>query len=46
MLAKSPNLADHLLELALSVAGYTTKLSSLDDSLENAASKVAASRNR
>ncbi len=46
ILAKSPDLADHLLELAVNIAGYTTKLSSLDDSLEKAASKVAATRNR
>jgi CobQ-like glutamine amidotransferase family enzyme len=46
ILAKSPKLADHLLELAVGVAGYATKLSSLDDSLENAAAKVAAGRNR
>jgi lipid II isoglutaminyl synthase (glutamine-hydrolysing) len=46
MLAKSPMFADHLLSLALSVAGENTKLKALDDSLEHLAAKVAQKRQR
>ena len=46
ILARSPQLADHLLSMALVVVGKATKIGSLDDSLENAAQKVAISRSR
>ena len=46
MLAKSPIFADHLLRLALDIAGNPSELTPLDDSLEEVAGDVAVSRPR
>jgi CobQ-like glutamine amidotransferase family enzyme len=46
LLAKSPSLADHLLGLAADLAGYSNKLKSLDDTLEQLASDTATSCSR
>lgn len=46
LLAKSPHFADHLLQCTLDVAGKFEVLKSLDDTLENKASILAAKRPR
>jgi CobQ-like glutamine amidotransferase family enzyme len=46
LLAKSPALADHLLGLAAKLAGHSSELRTLDDTLEKLASDIATSRNR
>jgi CobQ-like glutamine amidotransferase family enzyme len=46
LLAKSPLLADYLLNLAIKLAGYNSELRSLNDELENSAAQIAAQRTR
>lgn len=46
MLAKAPKFADHLLTIALSVAGVTINIQDIDDLSEQKAAKTAKSRPR